>query len=218
MPIQSRIKRLLCALLWALPLVGQHFSSQSFSEEQGLRNLSVACLLQDRTGFLWIGTQNGIFRFDGHHFTAFGREQGLTGTMIYAIHQTPGGVIWTGTLTDLFHFENGRFTRTAGKIPWDIRSPQGMASDRQGRLFVATSKGLVLGEPNADKRGVRSFRYFTHPKLPPGQAAQAVHLDPNGMLWFSSGGMLLSLQGEHLVAHREEGLPEHSWTSILTDG
>ena len=217
---KSRISGLVCAFLWALPLAGQHFSFQSFSEEQGLRNLSVACLLQDRTGFLWIGTQNGLFRFDGHQFTAFGRDQGLTDTMIYAIHQTPDGVIWAGTLSDLFRYENGRFTRTPGKIPWDVRSPHGLASDRQGRLFVATGKGLVVGQPEAGNRGSRTFQYFAHPRFQPGQAAQAaqaVHVDPDDVLWFSSGGLLYSVQGEQLVAHRDEGLSEHAWTSILTD-
>ena len=38
----------------------------------GLTNLDVLSLLQDRTGFLWVGTDNGLYRYDGRHFRMFG--------------------------------------------------------------------------------------------------------------------------------------------------
>lgn len=223
-PIYRPLILAVCAAhLLAHAAKGQHFSFQSFTEDQGLSNLNVSSLLQDRTGFLWIGTQNGVFRFDGHQFTAFHGKQGLTDNMTYAIHQTPDGVIWIASMKKLFRFEKDHLTETDDKadgamISWDVRSPFGLASEPEGRLFVATSKGLVVGDLTKPDSTERRFHYFTHPGLEPGQAVQAVHVDPGGIVWFSSLNRLHGWQGGRLITLGEEaGLPLHAWTSIMTD-
>src|ERR1700753_2100956 len=57
----------ICALLLGLvatpPLCAQHYNFQSYGPEHGLNNSSVVCLFQDTAGFLWVGTQNGLFRY-----------------------------------------------------------------------------------------------------------------------------------------------------------
>jgi len=57
----------------------QQYSFQSYGQAEGLANLVPLCLLQDRIGFLWAGTQNGLFRYDGARFEPFGVAQGLPG-------------------------------------------------------------------------------------------------------------------------------------------
>jgi signal transduction histidine kinase/ActR/RegA family two-component response regulator len=62
-----------CALLApGVPLSAQHYNFKLYGQAEGLGNLSVQCLLQDRPGFLWIGIRNGVFRFDGRQFRAYG--------------------------------------------------------------------------------------------------------------------------------------------------
>src|ERR1035438_5181687 len=59
----------LLAVLALLPaLHAQQYGFQNYGAEQGLTNLAVSTLFQDRTGFLWVGTENGVFRFDGQRF------------------------------------------------------------------------------------------------------------------------------------------------------
>ena len=53
-------------------VVAQRYSFKYYSQEQGLEDLTVSCLFQDRTGFLWLGTMNGLFRYDGEHFQSMG--------------------------------------------------------------------------------------------------------------------------------------------------
>src|ERR1700751_3561600 len=65
--------------------------------EKGIGNPNVTCMLQDRTGYLWIGTQNGLFRYDGAAFQEFGREDGLGGTFVVALRQDDAGRIGVGT-------------------------------------------------------------------------------------------------------------------------
>src|ERR1700739_4226818 len=64
-------------LLLARALAGQRYSFKEYGQDQGLTNLDVFCLLQDRTGFLWVGTEDGLFRYDGRQFRAYTKAQGL---------------------------------------------------------------------------------------------------------------------------------------------
>ena len=81
-------------LLWlkgvlVLPLLllcsfahGQHFNFKSFSTAEGLPQNFIYSLNQDQQGYLWIGTGDGLSRFDGSEFTTFRQEDGLAGNFI----------------------------------------------------------------------------------------------------------------------------------------
>jgi len=62
-----------------------------------LKNLSIRCLAQTRQGFLWVGTENGLFRFNGQNFTMFGTAQGLPSNSIQAIKESEDGTLWVGS-------------------------------------------------------------------------------------------------------------------------
>ena len=74
--MSSRLKH--SALAWSLflGLATQLFAEthffKDFRQADGLGNLNIECLIQDHAGFLWIGTQNGLFRHDGRQFVEFG--------------------------------------------------------------------------------------------------------------------------------------------------
>ncbi len=96
------LSRFLFAVLFvalALPLrvAGQRYNFKFYGEEEGLENLVVQGLVQDRAGFLWVGTQNGLFRYDGSRFTAFGRADGLPAGRIDSLHEAGDGTLWVGT-------------------------------------------------------------------------------------------------------------------------
>ena len=55
----------------------QRYNFKFYGEEEGLQNLVVQVVLQDRAGFLWVGTQNGLFRYDGSRFESFNIADGL---------------------------------------------------------------------------------------------------------------------------------------------
>ena len=56
----------------ASPVEAQQYSFRYYGTEEGLTNLAVKAVFQDRTGFLWAGTENGLFRYDGQRFERFG--------------------------------------------------------------------------------------------------------------------------------------------------
>ena len=57
--------------------VAQDYSYRHYDIEQGLANSTVYCMLQDKQGFLWFGTETGVSRFDGTHFKNFTSVHGL---------------------------------------------------------------------------------------------------------------------------------------------
>ena len=58
-------------------LCAQEYSFRTFGNAEGLNNLAVRQVYQDRGGFIWVSTENGLFRYDGDRFEAFGPAQGI---------------------------------------------------------------------------------------------------------------------------------------------
>src|SRR5258708_8514904 len=83
--------------LFAPALSAQRYSFKFYGEEEGLRNLAVQTVLQDRAGFLWVGTQNGLYRYDRNRFTAFTKNDGLPGTRIESVYESSDGTLWVST-------------------------------------------------------------------------------------------------------------------------
>jgi hypothetical protein len=55
----------------------QEYNFRSFGVSEGLTNLAVRKICQDRVGFIWVSTENGIFRYEGGRFETFGPKQGI---------------------------------------------------------------------------------------------------------------------------------------------
>lgn len=145
---RTHARSVLLALALVPCLEAQQFSFQTFDFDSGLNNLAVESIYQDREGFLWVGTQNGLFRYDGRGFSEFGRKEIASGAFILSIHQTPDGTLWLGTTQGLYRQEGGRFVQVAlpEKSEPRVNGKSGLASDGRGRLYVAGRAGLAIGE------------------------------------------------------------------------
>lgn len=80
---------LLCPFL----LTGQQYNFTRYSVRNGLPQSQVNCVFQDEEGFMWIGTDAGVSRFDGREFETFSNENGLPGNVVTAITETPEGIL-----------------------------------------------------------------------------------------------------------------------------
>lgn len=128
---------------------------RSYGREQGLRNLTVALLLQDRLGFLWAGTDDGLYRFDGSRFQLFGQAQGLKSTLVNVLHQGPQGEIWVGTDAGLALLKGETFETLAQGLPENL-TVEDLVNGPEGEIWVASRQGLYVG--TADK----GFRLEPH--------------------------------------------------------
>src|ERR1700748_3770584 len=88
---------------------GQPYYFNHYQVENGLSNNSVECSIQDDDGFLWIGTINGLNRFDGYTFKTFYNDPGDTASIgsnfIRCLYNDKHGVIWVGTNKGVYTFD-----------------------------------------------------------------------------------------------------------------
>lgn len=198
----------------ALQVSAQRYSFKTYGSEEGLGSLVVQGILQDSKGFLWVATQNGIYRYDGQRFIRYGTAEGLPSNSVNCIFQSQDGTLWAGTFAaGAARLDKGRFTPLkpesgigAGGIAY-----QGIASDAKGNLYFATENGLSIGDGS-------SFRTLTETDGLPDRAISAVYVDGSQEVWFGSGNRLCRLAvGEIEALGLEAGLPNESIESIISD-
>jgi ligand-binding sensor domain-containing protein/signal transduction histidine kinase len=113
--------------------------------DAGLPNNSVTSLLQTKDRYLWIGTSNGLARFDGTHFTTYRSvdNPGLRSNRILCLYEDAGEALWIGThdggLMRMRHGQLSPFTTVEGLSSDTVLSITG---DADGVLWVGTSFGL----------------------------------------------------------------------------
>jgi len=123
-----------------------HYVIDTWSIEDGLPQISAICLAQDQTGYLWIGTQSGLARFDGVRFTNFTPETtpAMPGIFIRALLADHRGNLWIGTYKGLVRYRDGRFTAIAAADPrrYPALDINALAEQANGGLLVATNDGV----------------------------------------------------------------------------
>jgi len=104
-------------------------------------------IVEDRTGYIWIGTDNGVARFDGYEFEVFDADDGLEDMVVFGIEEDRNGRIWISTFSGrIYFFENGTFHPFAhNNILEDIKRTKHL-----GVLVDVTDKDeLILSFKNA---------------------------------------------------------------------
>jgi len=149
------------ALPAALPTVAREqpsrafgvYGFKSYGGDQGLTTLAVTVMAQDESGFIWVGTEDGLFRYDGETFRRFGVKDGLPDAAINALAPAPDGSLWILARTGLVRFDGERFEimgKASGLPALENLDMWGsaLACDAQSRVWIATLRGLYLGGPS----------------------------------------------------------------------
>lgn len=184
----------LCNLL-PVSLPAQYVLKQ-WNVEHGLPQSTVRCITQTHDGYLWIGTWNGLARFDGVKMTVF---NGLNTDALYpsvmSIHEDRQRRLWIGSDGGgVVLYANGEFTRfdRADGIP--ATRILSMDEDQEGRMWFATELGIYV---HSDGR----FLHFTEADgLPRTYASQAESM-PDGRMFlgFVGPAAYVRLLGDSLV-------------------
>ncbi|HUA86838.1 MAG TPA: two-component regulator propeller domain-containing protein [Bryobacteraceae bacterium] len=194
------------ALLACQCAFAQRYNFKFYGEEEGLENLAVQVLLQDRAGFLWAGTQNGLYRYDGAHFAAFGKSDGLPAARIEALHESVDGTLWAGTQNGIARRRGDSFEAVPLGVARGVLGREAIASDAAGTLYLATERGLAIGSIFPG----HPFRLIACP-----DGAASVYVDSNAAVWFGCGRKLCRLdQGQAVV---QDDIPPERWDAILGD-
>lgn len=175
----------------ALPPPSGNYVLRTWSITEGLPQSSVGCILQTRDGYLWVGTWNGLARFDGLTFTTFhsGNTPALRGSKINAIFEDRRGRLWVGTERGLVIFAANRFVAMNADRP--LRAVNAIAEDAEGTIWVATDGGLFRAEDSALRFSGSDHRWLSDPM-------ERLHAD-------GSGRLLIGQEGRTLVASVRAG-------------
>lgn len=122
------------------------FFTEVWQTEDGLPYSAVTAVVQTDDGYLWLGTYNGLVRFDGVQFRVFDElnTAGLPARRVTALYQDGTGVLWIGFESGhLVRYMRGRFEQVQLPGEWGSAKIYGLAQDRTGRLWVIGADGQL---------------------------------------------------------------------------
>jgi signal transduction histidine kinase/ligand-binding sensor domain-containing protein/DNA-binding response OmpR family regulator len=209
---------------------GNTFSFEHFSQEDGLSNNQVHCAFQDKKGFMWFGTSQGVNRFDGYRFTRFVNNPddsaSLGGNLVRVIFESRDGELYAGTENgglNLFDRDKEIFTHPFDRfnhLQLNNTSVNDIREDGQGRLWIATDDGLLLLKSKTDLVRVMPSespysRQFAH------RFIRVITFDTSGNLWMGTNeGVFVLDTAENRVKSFNlpvpESLNEEIW-ELITD-
>ena len=174
------------------------YSHRVWQQEQGLPQPTVYSILQSHDGYLWLGTQGRLVRFDGVRFLEFDGSFG--NDPIQALFEDRQNNLWVGSGgSGLQRLSGGVFTRVAGLPGANVNC---ITPDREGNLWVCTSSGLA-------KYSHGRFTVFTTLQGLPDNRIQAAVQAADGTVWVGGEDFgLMSWNGSRFVpaANLEGGL------------
>ena len=174
---------------------------EHLSTEHGLSSNGINSVVEDHLGFLWIGTGDGLNRYDGYEFTVYRNDpyapSSLPGNRVRAVFEDHLGTLWIGTDQGLARYHRPRddFERYPS-VPGDPgglshRRVNTLYEDRAGALWIGTHRGGL----NRLERSTQRFVHYRHDPENPNSLSSdevwAVHEDRAGVLWVGTdvGGL-----------------------------
>ncbi len=217
------------AFILFILLSGNHFvvaqeASIKFEHlviEEGLSHNWTKCIKKDSKGFLWVGTMNGLNRYDGKTFKIFKSDESvaesISDNFIQAIEEDKNGDLWVGTYSGginrynkfsekFLSFEyipNDSFSISANRI-------YSVLNDSKGRLWIGTEKGLDQFDFEKE--------YFIHITnfSPPQELIKGVIYDicesDNGAIWIASSTGLYQLNLENNDLEKFTNEPDNQYS------
>ncbi len=213
-----------CAERWAglADTVFQHLA-----RDNELPNAAIpTSATQDRNGFLWIGSQNGLARWDGYHFRIYRAEPGRAGALpdnfIQTLLTDARGTLWIGTTSGglaRYDREHDRFVvYPVGPKGISHVSVRAIAEDGQGGVWVATEGGLDHVLP--DSEVVEHQRHSdADPASLPDNRVRGLLRDRHGTLWVGTATALVrqdkgSSRFERVALPAAPGKVPSPWTFL----
>ncbi len=187
-----------------------------WTTEAGLPQTSIYTVAQTSDGYLWVGTESGLARFDGVRFTVYNRRntKALPADYIARLLGARDGSLWIGTDSGLVHQKNGvwtTYTDRGGLSSNDIRA---LFEAGDGSLWVGTARGL-------DRLQNGKIQVYGSRDGLPGTMVTALKADSAGVLWIATDAGLARFDGRRFTAYTAlDGLTNNvlSALAIAPDG
>jgi diguanylate cyclase (GGDEF)-like protein len=161
-----------------------------YTQDDGLPNPICTAMAEDSEGFLWVGTEGGLTRWDGYHFRAYlpdSKDPGaIRDNWIEVLHTDPRGRLWIGTSAAglaRYDREHDKFiTYPTGPGGLSNVNVQTITDDGSGKLWVGTDSGLDHFDPDTGEV-VTQHHQAANPNSLPDDHIVAIARDEGGNLW-----------------------------------
>lgn len=186
----SPVVLLFCHLVGGLPdlfalnpnkLLSQ-YRRTDWTEAQGLPQDAIRTLAQTSDGYLWLGTDEGLVRFDGYDFRIFTKDNSpLPSTSIMKLATATDGGLWIGTSRGLIRYKDNRFKTYTTKDGLPSNIITSLSEDTDGSLWMVA--GVILTHLDRGK-----LTSYPMDRCRPIKAVRVVYEDPKGTLWVGGDG------------------------------
>lgn len=167
--------------------IGQELNFKRLTINEGLSQNTAFCILQDKTGFIWVGTEDGLNKYDGYDFTIYKHDNNnrssLSNSQVNALCEDPQENLWVGTSKglNLFDRDSESFSVKSNDFVTIL------LYDSRGNLWIGTFEGLKRYD-YATKRLITYM--LTGNSTNGGNKIQTIFEDQHKMLWISIGNDL----------------------------
>ena len=185
-----------------------------YSQEHGLSNNQIHCILQDKKGWMWFGTSQGVCRFDGYKFTVFKNDvedsTSLKGNLVRTIFEDSKGQLWVGTENgglNKFNREKENFRQLfyhGEQAVLHDASVTSIHEDLAGNLWVGTETQLFRMESETSLVELKPANrtHFT-------EYFRVIQTDQNGKMWLGTNNGLLRYDPQNNQVQKID-LPQNS--------
>jgi signal transduction histidine kinase/CheY-like chemotaxis protein/ligand-binding sensor domain-containing protein len=189
----------LLLMLGVLNSYGQNQSLkfEHLGKKEGLSQINVGCIIQDSKGFIWIGTRDGINRYDGYNFISYKYDAqdptSISSSMVADIAEDKEGNIWIATIIGLNKFvrDKGTFVhyyhdeKNSNSLADNILNK--LAVDDKGNLWIGSQNGLDYLDTKTNK-----FTHYKHDDKNTASLSSNVvstlYIDAAKNLWLGTNG------------------------------
>lgn len=142
-----------------------HIQFKNYTISDGLSQSVVNCIVQDNLSAMWLGTQDGINRFNGKSFEVFSAESGfdVSNEYVLSVAKDTKGDIWFGTYDGIVHYEPHLEKFTSHTLPGNKRiEVRSIAFDGQGNVWLGAAFGNIYVFDNKTQQfNLRSKKTFS---------------------------------------------------------
>jgi signal transduction histidine kinase/ligand-binding sensor domain-containing protein len=182
--------------------------------QDGPLNGHPTAFAQTSDGYIWTGTQSGLYRFDGVRFLAWNPPAGQrypSGiASIASLYAARDGSLWIGTNGGLAHWANGKFT----SIPAPAASVDAIAEDREGAIWITRSHLRKWSGPICRVSADTQQCYGESEGIQTA-AAGPIAVDAQGRFWIGGNGALVEWQGKLIGEYLLPGASRSDTTRVI---
>jgi signal transduction histidine kinase/ligand-binding sensor domain-containing protein/CheY-like chemotaxis protein/HPt (histidine-containing phosphotransfer) domain-containing protein len=185
----------------------------SIGQADGLAGGIVYSVLQDHNQFLWIGSDEGLSRYDGEYLLNYSSEDGLPGRHVYALARGEDGQLWIGTDAGMSHFDGKTFTTYTQLDGLPGNQVYALTIDQHRGVWIGTGEGLS----HYDGQSFINYTGQQGANSLPSERITSL-LREGDDLWIGTWGGLVHFDGAQFVVHEtENGLPSERINALALD-